>query len=278
MRLGSNSSNEYIQKLNKICQNIQNEYQKNIEKLTQKIPTKVMLGDSTVTEQQTFDPGAVNRFYEKINLNLKQWSKQGISIVNDEGLRRIFTKLEIHESNYQLSIHFSLQFHVLLYYKPDLKIIEYQKELAEILEHTKEIDGKVAEEGNRVVEKEIKTAGYENLDEQKLFEILYDRDELSDKISKEIEQLNMKNEEYSIRKTELLKNLDQLLVEIYQTTSVLIDDNRLVTGEEGCLCNIDLEFVKQGVREGIFDPKRIPDKVKDSLISRLNEVCKILKQ
>ena len=45
-------------------------------------------------------------------------------------------------------------------------------------------------------------------------------------------------------------SLDNLLVETYQTTPVLIDDTRLVTGEEGCLCTFDLEFVKNKAKEG----------------------------
>ena len=66
-------------------------------------------------------------------------------------------------------------------------------------------------------------------------------------------------------------------MEIYQTTSVLIDDSKLVTGEEGCLCSFDLEHFKNNAKEGIFDPKKIPVRVKEKLSERLDEFIKIMK-
>ena len=51
--------------------------------------------------------------------------------------------------------------------------------------------------------------------------------------------------------------MDSLLIETYQTSSVLIDDTRLVAGEEGCLCTLDIEFIKNNNREGLFDPRKM---------------------
>ena len=96
-----------------------------------------MMGDSTVTEQKTFDPKEISDYFQKINNNLDKWSTQNVSITNNEDLRRIFTKFEIMEGNYLISGHLSLQFHVLLYYKPEQRVIECQKELADIVDLTK---------------------------------------------------------------------------------------------------------------------------------------------
>ena len=75
----------------------------------------------------------------------------------------------------------------------------------------------------------------------------------------------------------MFDELDSLLVETYQITPVLIDDSKLVTGEEGCLCTFDLEFVKDNNREGLFDPKKMPDKVKENIIQKLDEFHQIIR-
>ncbi|KPU81428.1 hypothetical protein JI55_00965, partial [Nitrosopumilus sp. PRT-SC01] len=77
-------------------------------------------------------------------------------------------------------------------------------------------------------------------------------------------------------KTKLFDELDSLLIETYQITSVLIDDNRLITGEEGCLFTVDLEFVKNKNREGLFDPRKMSDSVKENILIRLNNLKKII--
>ena len=116
MRLGTDSSNEFLQSLNKKNQEIQKLYVDHIKNLTKTVQIKVMLGDSTITDQSTFDPQEIKNFYEKIIKNLRDWSIQNITITNNEDIRRIFTKFEIREGNYLLSGHLSQQFHVLLYY------------------------------------------------------------------------------------------------------------------------------------------------------------------
>jgi len=58
---------------------------------------------------------------------------------------------------------------------------------------------------------------------------------------------------------------------------VLIDDTRLVAGEEGCLCSFDLEFVKNGNREGVFDPRKLSDLTKENISKRLDEIQTTIK-
>jgi len=74
----------------------------------------------------------------------------------------------------------------------------------------------------------------------------------------------------------LFNELDSLLIETYQTSPVLIDDNKLVGGEEGCLFTVDLEFVKNKNKEGLFDPRKISDSVKENISKRLNELEQII--
>jgi len=272
VRLGLRSSNEFIQKLNEKNEVIQKKILVKMTDLTKMIDTKVMMGDSTITEQKTFDPKQITDYFQKINSNLKDWSLQDVSTTKNEDIRRIFTKFEIMVGNYLISGHLSLQFHVLLYYKPEQRVLECQKELSEIVDLTKNKEQQISDNSDEVVLNKLKEMGYKDFDHQKLFEIFYENDEFREKVYAEIEKDSGVNfQELSEKKKKLFNELDSLLIETYQTSSILIDDNKLITGEEGCLCTIDLEFVKNKNREGLFDPRKISDSVKENILKRLNE-------
>ncbi|MFB5610396.1 MAG: hypothetical protein ACE5RT_01170 [Nitrosopumilaceae archaeon] len=278
MRLGTDSSNDFLQSLSRKNEEIQKLFLDHMKDLTKTVQIKVMLGDSTVSDQTTFDPQEIKNFFEKVIKNLHDWKIQNISITNNEDIRRIFTKFEVREGNYLLSGHLSVQFHVLLYYKPNHRVIDCQKELADIVENTKDQETELANLGDQFVVNKLKELGYKDLDNQKLFEIFFNNDEIREKIYSEIEQQSdVDFQKLSKKKIELFNELDSYLLETYQTTPILIDDARLVTGEEGCLCTFDLEHIKNKTKEGVFDPKKIPDNVKQKIIDRLDQIEKILK-
>src|SRR3989338_1426311 len=232
VRLSLSSSDEFIQALNEKTRKIQEVFLEKIKDLTKMITIKVMLGDSTIIDQQTFDPQTVRNYYESIIKNFPDWSIQGVSVTNNEDVRRLFVKLEIKDGNYVLLWHMSLQYHVLLYYKPDNRVIECQKELAEIVDKTKDAESEITEIGEHLI----------------------------------LEK----------RKIELFNELDSLLLETYQTTPILIDDIRLIGGEEGCLCSFDLEYIKNKIREGNFDPKKVSTSTKDKIIQRFDQISQIM--
>ena len=278
MRLGTRSPNEFIQTLNQRNEIIQKTFLSKVTEMTDAIEVKVMMGDATVTEQKSFDPKKIREYFEKINSNLKDWSIQEVSTSNNEDIRRIFTKFEKVEGNYILSGHVSLQFHVLLYYKPDQRVIDCQKELAEIVDMTKSKEQQFSDNSDQFILDNLKEMGYKDFDHQKLFEIFYENDELREKVYAEIE----KNEgvdfaKLSETKISLFKELDSLLLETYQTSPVLIDDTKLVTGEEGCLFLIDLEFIKNKNREGLFDPRKIPSNIQEKILNRIDELLDSIK-
>ncbi len=277
MRLGSRSSNEFIQNLNEKNELIQKSYLSKMIDFTKMIDVKVMMGDSTITDQKTFDPKKISDYFQKINDSLKEWSVQDVSITNNQDVRRIFTKFEIKEGSYLVSGHLSLQFHVLLYYKPIQRVIDCQKELAEIVDLTKSKQEQLSDSSDQTVLKKLKEMGYKDFDHQKLFEVFYENDEFSEKIFAEIQKdAGVDFQELSEKKNKLFSELDSLLLETYQTSSVLIDDPRLVAGEEGCLLSLDLEFIKNGNREGVFDPRKISDSVKENILKRLSELHSII--
>ncbi len=188
MRLGIRSPNDFIQKLNTKNESIQKLFLEKITRITNPLTIKVMLGDATITEQKTFDPESIRSFYDNLNKKLKDWTIQEVSISNNEDLRRIFTKFEIKEGNYLISGHFSLQYHVLLFYKPDQRVIESQKELAKIIDVTKNKEQQRSDDNDQIVLEKLKEMGYKDFDHQKLFEIFFENNELREQIFKGIEE------------------------------------------------------------------------------------------
>lgn len=277
MRLGVRSPNEFIQNINSKNEEIQNLFLEKITEITSPVSIKVMLGDATIAEQKTFDPEAVRGYYEKITKKLNDWTMQEVSISHNEDLRRIFTKFEIQEGNYLISGHLSVQYHVLLFYKPDQRVVECQKELARIIDITKNKEQELSDNHDQLVLDKLKEKGYKDFDHQKLFEIFFENDQLREEIVKEIEEKSDVNfQELQKRKKDMIKELDNLLVETYQTSPVLIDDAKLVTGEEGCLCTLDIEFVKDGIKEGLFDPRKISESTKDKIEKRIVQILESL--
>ncbi len=277
MRLGTNSSDEFIQKLNEKNKNIQELFLEKMIKATRTVNVKGMLGDSTIAVQTTFDPMLVQKFFEKTIKKLQGWASQDITITNNDDLRRIFVKFESKEGNCIISGHMSIQFHVLLYYKPDNKMIEFQKELSQIIDKTKNTETNLANEGEQYIIEKLKDLGYNDLTHKELFELLYENDELREKIYREIDEQSDDDVQSLLkRKKQLFDELDNLLMECYQTSSVLIDDSKLVTGEEGFLFSLDLEYVKNNVKEGMFNTKKFSEKTKEKLVDRLDEIIKIL--
>ena len=270
MRLGSRSPDEFIQLLNKKNDDIQHDFLAKMIEKTKIADVKVMMGDSTITEQKTFDPKEVHNYLESVIQKLDGWSLQNVSTTNNEDLRRIFTKFEITEGNYLISGHLSIQFHVLLFYKPVQRVIDSQKELAEILDNTKKQELDLSNNSDQFVLNKLKEMGYKDFDHQKLFEIFYEDEEFSKKVYAEIEKESSEEfKKLTEKKNELIKELDSLLIETYQTSSVLIDDTRLVAGEEGCLCTLDIEFIKNNNREGLFDPRKMANNVKENILKKL---------
>lgn len=273
MQIPSKSTDEFIKKMTEKSEQIRVSFLEQIKNLAKSVPVKVMLGDSTIVDQTTFEPALIQQYYKKILEKIIDWETQGISTVNEKDLRRIFIKFETWEGNYILSCHMSLQYHALLYYKPDHKIIEIQKELSEILDKTTNLENKIAEQGNKIIQEKLKEIGQENADQQKLFEILFQNEELINKLGNEVyHNADGDFNQLSKRKLDLFKELDNMLIEIYHTSPVMIDEIRMMAAEEGCLCHFNLEHVKNKIKEGSFDTSRITSKVKENLLKKLDDV------
>jgi len=260
MRIGNPTNNEFFLELNKINEDIQNSFLKRMVHETRNVSCDVMLGDSTTKKVETFDVKNVETFFGKFESHIPEWNSQGVTYSSDEDLRRIFVKSEIKIGNYILSLHASLQYHVLLYYKPIQKVIDLQKKLSELIDAGGNSESKYEEESDRLIIEKLNELGFKDMPKQELFELFYNDEELSNKIKKMIDDSQPEVVDIQGQKNQLFKELDNLLIEIFQTTSSLIDEQKLVNGEEGCLCNIDLEYVDEGAKQGLVDASLIDEK------------------
>ena len=276
MRIGNPTNNELFLELNKINEEIQNRFLKKIIQETRTVECNVMLGDSTTKNIKTFDIKNVESFFGRFQSGLSQWNSQGITYSSDEDLRRIFTKSEIKIGNYILSLHASLQYHVLLYYKPVQKVIELQKKLAVLIGEGGNSESKYEEESDRLIIEKLNELGFKDMPKQELFELFYNDEELAKKIKKMIDDSQPEVIDSQGQKNQLFKELDNLLIEIFHTTSVLIDEQKLVNGEEGCLCNIDLEYIDNGSKQGLFDVSIIDEHDKQLIKQNIMNIRDII--
>jgi len=277
MRLGSKTDDEFLIKLNKKNSQIQSIFHGKIKEIAKKHLVDVMMQDGIVKKQETFDVEKIHQVYNGFANRLQDWTLDGISSTNDEGIRRNFIKLNTNADNCRISLHLSIQYHVILFYQPNYEVMKKQKELSDFMDMTKKQEGELTEKSDHVILEKLRAEGYKDLDTQNLFEIFYDDDKIREKIMNEIDlQTDGDLQKISQRKENLLKELDDLLLETYQMEPILIDEARLVTGEEGCVCNIDIEMIENGQKGGLFDSNQVSSSTKEKISILIDQVLEAI--
>ena len=277
MRLGNKTNDEFLIKLNEKNTQIQNIFHEKIEEIAKKYPIDVMMQDGIVKKQDTFDVKKIQGIYNEFTNKLQNWTLEGISSTNDEGIRRNFIKLHTNADECRISLHFSIQYHVILFYQPNYEVMKKQKELSDFMDKTKKQEGELTEKSDHLILEKLKAEGYKDLDTQSLFEIFYNDDKIREKIMNEIElQTDGDLQKITQRKESLCKALDDLLLETYQMEPVLIDEARLVTGEEGCVCNIDIEKIENNQKTGLFNSGQVSNATKEKINILIDEVIEAI--
>jgi hypothetical protein len=162
---------------------------------------------------------------------------------------------------------------VVLFYQPNYKVMKKQKELSDFMDKTKKQEGELTEKTDQVILEKLRAGGYKKFDAQNLFEILYKDDKIREKIMNETElQTDGDLQKINQHKENLLKSLDDLLLETYQMEPILIDEARLVTGEEGCVCNIDIERIENDQKSGLIDSKKMSASTKEKISALIDQV------
>jgi len=277
MRLGSKTDDEFLIKLNKKNSQIQSIFHEKIKEIAKKHPVDVMMQDGIVKKQETFDVEKIHQVYNGFANRLQDWTLDGISSTNDEGIRRNFIKLNTNADNCKISLHLSIQYHVILFYQPNYEVMKKQKELSDFMDMTKKQEGELTEKSDHVILEKLRAEGYKDLDTQNLFEIFYDDDKIRENIMIEIDlQTDGDLQKISQRKENLLKELDDLLLETYQMEPILIDEARLVTGEEGCVCNIDIEMIENDQKSGLIDFNQVSSTTKEKISILIDQVLEAI--
>lgn len=277
MRLGSKTDDEFLIKLNKKNSQIQSIFHEKIKEIAKKHLVDVMMQDGVVKKQETFDVEKIHQVYNGFANRLQDWTLDGISSTNNEGIRRNFIKLNTNADNCKISLHFSIQYHVILFYQPNYEVMKKQKELSDFMDMTKKQEGKLTEKSDHVILEKLRAEGYKDLDTQNLFEIFYNDDKIREKIMNEIDlQTDGDLQKISQRKENLLKELDDLLLETYQMEPILIDEARLVTGEEGCVCNIDIEMIENDQKSGLIDSNQVSSTTKEKISILIDQVLEAI--
>jgi hypothetical protein len=138
---------------------------------------------------------------------------------------------------------------------------------------TKKQEHELTEKTDQVILEKLRAGGYKKFDAQNLFEILYKDDKIREKIMNETElQTDGDLQKINQHKENLLKSLDDLLLETYQMEPILIDEARLVTGEEGCVCNIDIERIENDQKSGLIDSKKMSASTKEKISALIDQV------
>ena len=277
MRLGSKTDDEFLIKLNEKNSQIQSIFHEKIKEIAKKHLVDVMMQDGIVKKQETFDVEKIHQVYNGFANRLQDWTLDGISSTNDEGIRRNFIKLNTNADNCRISLHLSIQYHVILFYQPNYEVMKKQKELSDFMDETKKHEGELTKKSDHLILEKLRAEGYKDLDPQNLFEIFYSDDKIREKIMSEIEiQTDGDLQKISQRKESLLKELDDLLLETYQMEPILIDEARLVTGEEGCVCNIDIERIENDQKTGLFDSEQVSSSTKEKISTLIDEVLEAI--
>ena len=273
MRLGNKTDDEFLIKLNEKNRQIQSIFHDKIKEIAKKYLVDVMLQDGTVKKQETFDVEKIHQIYSGFANGLRAWTLDGISSTDNEGIRRNFIKLNTSVDDCRISLHLSIQYHVILFYQPNYEVMKKQKELSDFMDMTKKQEDELTEKSDHVILEKLKAEGYKDLNTQNLFEIFYEDDKIREKIIAEIKlQTDGDLQKISQHKENLLKELDNLLLETYQMEPILIDETRLVAGEEGCVCNIDVERIENNQKSGLIDSKKISSGTKEKIENSINQI------
>jgi len=277
MRLGNKTDDEFLIGLNEKNNQIQNIFHEKVKDIAKKYSIDVMMQNGTVKKQETFDVEEIHKIYTRFADKLQGWMSDGISSTNDEGIRRNFIKLNTNIDDCKILLHLSIQYHVILFYQPNYEVMKKQKELSEFMDMTKKHESELTEKSDHVILEKLKAEGYKDLDTQNLFEIFYRDDKIREKIMSEIElQTDGDLQKITQRKESLCKALDDLLLETYQMEPVLIDEARLVTGEEGCVCNIDIEMFENDQKNSLFDSKKVSNSTKEKISAFIDQVLEAI--
>ena len=282
MRTPIKGDDYFCRQVNAAAEKVQEAFLDAIKPAIAMRDAKAMLGDGTITQAYTFDPQNVENFLQQLGSTLEGWAFSGILKSATEDLHRIYSTFTKEAGKFYISAYFGIQFHALPYYRVERRVIDIQKELARIEYDATSVLSNMIGAADRVLATELEKRGYINLGFDDLFVRMFEDEGLIEELNEKAAVVENQFPQLIAsrsRKNELLSELNDLVIKFYHTSSVLIDYNRLMQGEEGITNYFDIEVLKNGKtkrREALLDTTKIPKEVADILSLELGAVEEML--
>jgi hypothetical protein len=281
MRLPLKGDDYFIREVNAAFENIREAYLKALKPHIMMKNMNVMLGDGSVVQSDTFEKHKVILFYQQLIKSLNGWGSTGVSNSNTDDLHRLYCNIVQEVGKYNIHGYFGIQFHTLPYYKVDNRVIEIQKELSQLADTATITLQSIANRGNEIIRKELEKIGYVEMGfEELLLNLFEDQKLVADlgfKVSM-VEQEFPEFEDMHNRKTKLFAELNDLLIELYQTSTVLIDYNKLMQGEEGIVTYFEIETIRNKrtkERDFYINTKRVLKESTEEILRKFNQVVEV---
>lgn len=283
MRIPFKADDYFSNEVNSAFEHVQDAYLDGAKIYLETSERPVMLGDGSISQSTTFDLSKIIAYFEKLSDSLDGWASSGVSKSNTDDLHRVYFQISQHISKYHVYGFFGIQFHTLPYYRVNKRVIEIQKELSQVAEKAANLFSLLSERGNTMVLDELQKLGYSELEFEELFTKLFDDQEFFRVLERKAQGLEEQLPEFEqmrVSKNQLYAELNDLLIEVYQISPVLIDYNRMMQGEEGLVTYFDVETIRnQKMARGdpYVNTERVTKAHTDRISSELNKLANRLK-
>lgn len=283
MRIPFKADDYFSHEVNSAFEHVQNAYLDGAKIYLETSERPVMLGDGSISQSTTFDLSKIIAYFEKLGDTLDGWVSSGVSKSNTDDLHRVYFQISQHFGKYHVYGFFGIQFHTLPYYRVNKRVIEIQKELSQIAEKAANLFSLLSERGNTMVLHELQKLGYSELEFEELFTKMYEDREFFRALelkAQDLEEQLPEFEQMRVSKNHLYAELNDLLIEVYQISPVLIDYNRMMQGEEGLVTYFDVETIRnQKMARGdpYVNTERVTKEHTNRISSELNKLANRLK-
>jgi len=284
MRLPLKGSDYFVKRINEAVETINEEFVYFLKPKLKMKKVDVMVGDGTITKVETFDPKEITNEFRRILENLSNWIVTDISNSKTEDLYRLYFQITCNIDKFYIYGYFGIQFHVLHYYKLDKEIIKIQKELVKLNQDVSESFISLADKGNAILEDELRRQGINNLPFEELFAKIYENNNLMDNLEQKalkLEKQFPQIQDSENKREQLISQLNNMIIDLYRITSVKMDYNGLMQGEEGIVSYFEIESIKNktGKRDPYIDTKKFSSKeITETVTKKLDEITSLLRE
>ena len=275
----------FCRKVNASAGTVQEAFLEAVKSAITMSQANAMLGDGTITQADTFDPQNVQKFFQQLGNALEDWTFSGVLKSTTEDMHRLYSTFTKEADKFYVSAYFGIQFHELPYYRVDRRVIEIQKELARIEGRATSVLSKMTDAANTVLATELEKRGYANLGFEELFAKMFDDEKLIEELNEKSAVVESQFTQVGVARdkvSELLSELNNLLIKFYQTSPVLIDYNRLMQGEEGITNYFDIEVIRKNKkmkrREAFIDTIKMPKEAANMLSGEIGALGETLRK